>query len=369
MKIIAVEAIPVRMPFKTYVSDSWGKYTASNHCIVRVRGEDGEIGLGEIAFAWYGGAHNLCREVNDYWSDQLVGMDTTAITEINTRLSAWCTFSKRNLLAKAGVEMAVWDLLGKEYSLPVHTLLGGKLRDSIPLTGGVCMADIDTMLNDAQNLVAEGYTELKLKVGLDNAKDLAIVRRIREAIPENIRLRADANMSWRDRKQAKWMMDALYSFGVYIVEQPLAEDDLDGLRWLRNNTKNLVLLDETVWDTVDARRVIEAGAADMLHVYISEAGGIDGARQIFQLTRDFGIDCTIGSMPEGVIGSSASLHVAAAMPNLSPYPSDIRGHTNYAEDVTVAALPVERGRLMVPDGPGLGVELDEEKLAQLRVDV
>lgn len=368
MKIISVEAIPVRLPLKTYVSDSWGIYHASNHGIVRITDESGKQGLGEIAFAWLGGAHGLCREVNDFWAERLVGLDSTDLSGVNAVLDALCVFSKKALLAKAGVEMAVWDLLGKELGMPVHALLGGRRRDEIVLTGGMRMADLDTMLEDAVLRVSEGYLELKLKVGLNEEKDLEAVRRIRSSIPDHIRLRADANMAWRDRKQAKRMMDALYDLGVFIVEQPLPAEDIAGHHWLRDNTKNLLLIDEGVWDTADARKYAQAEAADMLHVYVSEAGGLAGARGVFELAAAFGMDCTVGSMPEGVIGASASLHLAAAMGNLSVWPSDIRGHTGYAEDVTVAPLPVRGGKIWVPDGPGLGVEIDEEKLKRLRVD-
>lgn len=199
-------------------------------------------------------------------------------------------------------------------------------------------------------------------------KGLAGAQAVRAAIPDEIRLRADANMAWKDQKHAKVMMDELYELGVHIIEQPLHERDLCGLRWLRENTWNLVLLDESVWDAADAAEVIRAKAADMLHLYVSEAGGLEEARRVFQLAAAARMDCTIGSMPEGVIGASASLHLAAAMPNLSPHPSDIRGHTNYARDVTTAPLPVVNGALRVPSSPGLGVELDPDRLAELTVD-
>lgn len=368
MKIVSVQAIPVNLPFKTYVSDSWGKYTSSNHGIVILTAQDGSTGLGEIAFAWYGGAHSLCREVNEAWAPRIAGLEVTEITRLNEILKGLCTFSKRSLLAKAGVEMAAWDLLGKHLGLPVHALLGGKLRDAIPLTGGIRMASPEEMAEEAAQRVAEGYGELKLKVGLDDEKDLRGAKAVRAAIPDHIRLRADANMAWKTPKRARAMMEALYALGVHIIEQPLDERDLVGHRWLREHTRGLVLLDESIWDAKDAREALDAGAADMLHVYVSEAGGIDEARQIFRLAGAAGLDCTLGSMPEGVIGASASLHVAAAMPNLSAHPSDIRGHTAYARDVTAAPLPVANGQLQVPDAPGLGVELDPEGLETMRVD-
>jgi muconate cycloisomerase len=362
MKIVSVEAIPVTLPFREPVSDSWGTYEASRHGIVIVRSESGEYGAGEIAFAWFGGAHSLCRDVNNYWSEQLVGTDIADRTKLTATLDALCSFSKRHLLAKAGVEMALWDLLGKTMGVPVYRLLGGKLSDRIPLTGGMPMDSVEKMAENAVRRVSEGYSELKLKVGLDDRKDVDAVRAVRAAVPDGVKLRVDANMAWKDAKRAKALIDEMSEYGVDIVEQPLPDTMLDETAWLRRRVDASILIDEGVWDVHDAKRVLDRDAADMLHVYISEAGGIDGARRIFELAALYGVECTIGSMPEGRIGAAASAHVAAAMRNLSARPSDIRGFTAYADDVTVEELPIVDGQLVVPDRPGLGVTVDFDKL-------
>lgn len=368
MKIVSIEAIPVNLPFKETVSDSWGTYHSSNHGIVIVRSESGEYGAGEIALAWFGGAHSLCKEVNEQWAPRLIGLDVADRTKWNAVLDGFCSFSKRHLLAKAGVEMALWDLLGKTRNVPVHELLGGKLRDRLALTGGLAMDTVDNMVAAAKQRVSEGYRELKLKVGLDESKDLQVVRAIRQAVPADVKLRVDANMAWRNPKRAKAMMEQMAAHGVDIFEQPLMDTQLDELAQLVAESKSLVLIDEGVWDVHDAKNVLDRKAADLLHVYITEAGGIDGARRIFELASLYGVDCTIGSMPEGRIGAAASAHVAAAMSNLAERASDIRGFTLYQEDVTQEDLYIRDGYLTVPDGPGLGVTVDFDKLAKLRTD-
>ena len=367
MKIVSVEAIPVILPFRKAVSDIWGTYPSSRHGIVIVRGESGHYGAGEIAFAWFGGAHSLCHEVNTHWADLLVGMDIRDISLINEKLDHLCSFSKRHLLAKAGVETAVWDLLGKELRQPVYQLLGGRRRAEIPLTGGVSMGVQEEMVEAAVQHAAQGYGELKLKIGADDRKDLEMVGAIRAAIPDSILLRVDVNMAWRDPKQAKRMIDELEKHGVHMVEQPLHYDRLSETAWLRRNTNVSILIDEGVWDVPDAKRTLEANAADLLHVYISESGGIWGSRQVFELAAHYGVDCTIGSMPEGVIGAAASAHIAAAMANLSGHASDIRGFTGYLEDVAEEEMTIRNGALIVPEGPGLGVTIDFDKLRKLSV--
>jgi L-alanine-DL-glutamate epimerase-like enolase superfamily enzyme len=368
MKIVSVEAIPIHLPFREPVRDSWGKHESSNHGIIRILGESGEYGVGEIAFAWYGGAHALCKEVNELWAQQLIGLELCDMGKINALLDHLCCFSKRHLLAKAGVEMALWDLLGKTLNVPVYQLIGGKLRDKLPLTGGIPMESVDHMVESAVRRVSEGYKELKIKVGMDDRTDLEAVSRIRMAIPDTVKLRVDANMAWKDAKKAKEQIDEMVNYGVCIVEQPLKDTRLKELAWLRANTDALLLIDEGVWDVHDAKKHLDIGAADMLHVYISEAGGIGSAKRIFELASLYDIDCTIGSMPEGRIGAAASAHVGAAMLNLSPYASDVRGFTVYREDVIQEDLTIEDGFLTVPDGPGLGITLDFEKLERLRTD-
>ncbi|WP_164821728.1 mandelate racemase/muconate lactonizing enzyme family protein [Paenibacillus koleovorans] len=366
LKIVSVEAIPITLPFREPVSDSWGTYYASNHGIVVVRSEDGEYGAGEIALAWFGGAHALCKEVNEQWAPRLTGLEVGDITGSCAIMDGFCEFSKRHLLAKAGVEMALWDLWGKQTGVPLHRLLGGKLRDKLPLTGGISMGTVESTVEVATRKVAEGYKELKLKVGLDERKDLETLRRIRQAIPDSVPIRVDVNMAWKTAKQAKRLIDEMQHYGVRIVEQPLHSDCLTELAWLRQHTQALILIDEGVWDVADAKRNLEAGASDMLHVYISEAGGIREARRIFELAELYRQECTIGSMPEGRIGAAASAHVAAAMPNLSKHASDIRGFTGYAEDVAAEELPIVDGELLVPDRPGLGITIDWDRLEKLR---
>lgn len=366
-KITTVEAIAVNLPFCERVSDSWGEYSSSNHGIVRVTTEDGLCGIGEISFAWLGGAHALCAEINRLWAPRLLGYDATQIDEMSAVMDGFCVFSKRHLLAKAGIEMALWDLLGKQTGLSVARLMGGRRRGRIPLTGGVPMAEPQEMAEAARRRVKQGYRELKLKVGLDDAGDLAGVRAVRAVIPDSVRLRADANMAWKDRRQALYMMDALYDLGVHIVEQPLDERRLEDAAWLRDRAKARILIDEGVWDIHDARACIEAGAADLLHLYTCEAGGLGSMRRIAQFAQLYNVPCTIGSMPEGRIGAAASAQAAACMENLASDPSDIRGFTVYAADVTREELVIENGELIVPNRPGLGVTLDEEMLDRLRV--
>lgn len=366
-RIEKIEAIPVILPFREKVSDSWGQYYSSNHGVVRITAQDGTIGLGEISLAWFGGAHTLCAEVERFWVPKLLGHDITQIEVMSGIMDEFCIFSKRHLLAKAGVEMALWDLWGKTLGVSVARLMGGRLRDRVSVTGGIPMSDPQEMAETAAHRVGQGYRELKLKIGLDDHQDLAGVMAVRRVIPDEVRVRVDVNMAWKDRRHALQMMDRLWDIGVQIVEQPLASDRLDDLRWLRERVRNRILLDEGVWSIADAKTQLDAETADMLHLYTCEAGGLACMRRIAELAELYNVPCTIGSMPEGRIGTAASAQAAAFIGNLSSDSSDIRGFTVYAEDLTQEELVISDGELIIPDKPGLGVTLDEEKLAHLRV--
>lgn len=368
MKIRSIELIPVTLPYSVPVSDAWGVYDSAYCGIVCVTDEAGLKGYGEISLAWFGGVHSMCRQAQKEWVPKLLGLDTRDLTAINSLLDTFCVFSRRHLLVKAGIEMAIWDLVGKELDMPVYQMLGGKLRESISLTGGVAMLAPETMVEQAQQLVEEGYEELKIKIGLDEKKDLRAIQNIRNRIPARIKLRVDVNMAWTDCKEAKRKIDDLYAQGVHMVEQPLDYRDLEGLAWLCEHTPCKILADEGIWNRTDAVRYIRAKAADVFHVYICEAGGILGAKQVFETAEAFSIPCTIGSMPEGIVGASAAAHIAAAMSNLAEYPSDLRGFTVFKEDVARTDMRISHGNLLLPKGPGLGFEIDEEKLAVLRAD-
>ena len=265
--------------------------------------------------------------------------------------------------------MALYDVVGKITGVPAFCLLGGKMRGSIPLTGGIGLDETDKMVEEACRKVEEGFRELKIKIGYDPDKDLQTIRKIRNAIPDHVSLRVDANMAWKDVKMAKQWIDEAWEYGVHIVEQPLAADRLDDLAWLRNQVKARILLDESVWNAADAKKCLDTKAGDILHVYTNEAGGLTESRTIFELASLYHVPCTIGSMPEARIGASASLHLAVAMANLSEFASDIRGFMLYREDVVHEELRLENGRLYVDEKPGLGVTVDFEKLNKLTVSV
>jgi len=261
--------------------------------------------------------------------------------------------------------MALHDIVGRALAVPVYELLGGRVRHAVVLSMSIPIADIPAMVDGARDYVARGFRGVKVKVGLDPDHDVAAVRAIRDAVGAGITVRVDANMGWASARQALDVIRALAPSRIHSVEQPLPADRLEDLAWLRDRSPVPIMVDESVWGPDDAFRVIRAGAADILNVYVSEAGGLRNAMRIFELAQSAGLQCTIGSMPELGIGTAAATHLAAAVPMLLD-PSDVCGVLYNAESLVREAFDIADGCIRPPDAAGLGVTLDEARLVELQ---
>jgi muconate cycloisomerase len=254
--------------------------------------------------------------------------------------------------------MALWDIKGKALGTPVHDLLGGKVRERIPLSYSVPFGTPEQMAGYARARAAEGHRTIKVKVGSDDGpRDIAAVAAVRDSIGPGVRLRVDGNMGWPTAKHAIRMIRAMEKYDLEIFEQPLPAHDLDGMAEVRRAIGVPLMADESVRNPRSAMEVVKRGAADVFNVYVTEAGGLLAASRIFAIAEAAGIPCMIGSMPEFGIGTAAQIHLGVAMTNLGP-DSDTCGVLYHQEDLLKTPLRIENGFSYAPDGPGLGVEID-----------
>jgi muconate cycloisomerase len=267
--------------------------------------------------------------------------------------------------AKAGLEMALWDIVGKALDAPVYQLLGGRVRERVPLSYSVPFGEPKAMAEYALERVREGHRTVKVKVGNDPVTDVEAVQRVREAIGAEVRLRVDANMAWPTAKEAIRMIRAMEPWHLELVEQPLPPRELDAMAEVRRGIGVPLMADESLRTPRDAMEVVRRGAADIGNVYVSEAGGLLNASRIFAICEAAGIPCMIGSMPEFGIGTAAQIHLGVAMTNLGP-DSDTCGVLYHAEDLLTRPLRIEGGYAYAPEGPGLGVEIDPAVLERWR---
>ena len=359
MKITGIRSVAVHGPrtraFGGVDRTALGPHAVSEHTIVFVDTDAGITGLGEVSSVFRRRGRMLQVDLDLALAPAMIGEDPMRIAHLVRKLDLALDGSEE---AKAGIEMALWDIKGKALGVPVYELLGGKVRERIALSYSIPFGEPAAMADLAARRVAAGHRTVKVKVGSESpARDIEAVRLVRAAIGPEIRMRVDGNMGWSSAKQAIGIIRAMERYDLELVEQPLPAHDLAGMAEIRAAIGAPLMADESVRTPLSAMQVIKAGAADIANVYVTEAGGILNAARIFAICEAAGVPCMIGSMPEFGIGTAAQIHLGLAMTNLGP-DSDTCGVLYHAEDLLTRKLPIADGYAEAPEGPGLGVEID-----------
>ena len=367
MKITNIECTVIyarrRGAFGKVVRTALGAASISEHAVVRVETDAGITGLGEICSVFEKKGRDYSTEIEQTLTQRLIGQDPFQISHLVT--------SMENLLpgshpAHAAIDMALHDIVGKSLDTPVFNLLGGKVRERIALSYSIPFGTPDEMATFALERVEEGFRTVKVKIGQSHERDVEAVRRVREAVGGDIRVRVDANMSFTDIDTAINTIHAIEPFEPELLEQPVKPKELAAMARIRTGVKVPIMADESIWSPQDAMAVIEAGAADIANVYVAESGGIQNARRTFDVCELAGMPCMIGSMPELGIGTVAQIHLGVAMRNLK-IDSDCCGALYHIDDVLHTPLRIEGGYAYAPQGAGLGIDLDEQAMRRLVV--
>jgi muconate cycloisomerase len=273
--------------------------------------------------------------------------------------------------AKAAIDVAMHDAVGKLYGLPVYQMLGGLVRRAIPVAHSIGLMETDIAIAEAQAVVEEGITTLKVKVGVDAERDIDLVKRLRQTLGPNVKLRVDANQGYRTWKEALRVTRVMADYGIWYMEQPC--EGLENMARVAQNTDVPIMADESAWSARDVLRLIEWKAAEMISVYYTKPGGLMKAKKLLAVAETGGLLCDINGSGEMGVGNAANLHLAASsniieLPGTIPVTSTaeivrtkVAGH-KYLDDIIKVPFEYRDGCLLVPDGPGLGIEVDEAKL-------
>lgn len=362
MKITHIQVDVVSVPRARSNTSGLKKSQATGEFgIIRIHTDAGITGLGEVTTIWDNGAKPLCREIREFVGPALAGKDPRQITQISQEVRAMFQWSRHASCAVAGIEMALYDITGKALDTPVYTLLGGRVRDSVELSMSVFINPVDVMVAHAQEYVEQGFSTVKVKVGRNARHELEALEAIRKRLGDDVTIRIDANMAWFSLKEAISFIRRLESLGVHSIEQPLPPGRYQDMADLRRCVDVPIMVDEDLWSVEDALRLMDARAADIFNVYVSESGGITEAKMLLDLGERIGVLGAIGSMPELGIGTAAQLHLALSTPNVV-VPSDVCGFRYSIDDLITEPLQIENGHILPPSGSGLGVELDEDAL-------
>jgi len=370
VKITAIETIPVSVPIEQSraIRGGRGAHTESPFLIIRMLTDEGIEGLGEVSCTpvWSGEdqvtAHHL---ITSYFAPSLIGQDPTRIEYLTGRIR---TVVANNPFTKSGLEMALWDILGKVAGLPLYRLLGGAVRDFVPTKFSISGQPPESAAEIAQWAAGLGFTTMKVKVGVEPEGDTARVRAVREAIGPDIRLGVDANGGWTVTRAIQ-TIPRLKEFGIYFAEQPVPPTDVTWMAEVRAAIGIPVMADESVNIAQDAMAIARARAADVLSIYVGKGGGIGPARKVAAVAEAAGLVCTVGSNLELGIASAAMIHLAMSTTAIDAeqYPCDILGPFFYEGDVIAEPLAITAGTARPSDRPGLGVELDPVQIERYRV--
>lgn len=371
MKITRIETIPIAVPLKAEFairSGRDGAHLVSPFLLVKVHTDEGIIGIGEASCTprWSGEDQFTAQHlIRAYLEPLLVGENPIEVEKLAGKFRL--AFAG-NFFTKAAVEMALWDIAGKVAGKPVYELLGGKVRESIPTKWSVSGVAPEKAAEIAKWAVAQGFTAMKVKVGIDPEGDVARVKAVREAVGPDIKLGVDANGGWAPDVAVK-IIERLCEFGIYFAEQPVAPEHVAEMADMREKISVPLIADESICTLLDAKVLALVNAADVFSIYVGKAGGIGPAKKIAEFAQSVGIKCTVGSNLELGVGSAAMIHLAMATPGISAeeFPCDIIGPLFYEDDIVREPLSITPGKVRAQTKPGLGIELDEQKLERYRV--
>jgi L-alanine-DL-glutamate epimerase-like enolase superfamily enzyme len=367
MQIKSIAPIAVSLPMLKPVIMAGEEIRRADTVLVRIASDTGIVGWGEAAPAPMHTGETLEGIVSavHYLSPALRGRDPA---DIGGALAAMDGRMYGNHGAKAAIEIALHDLTGRASGKPVHALLGVKKRSRMPLLGVIGGGDYDGDLRDAEKKKAAGFTAYKIKVGIDAPeKDAARTREICRLLGEGMLISADANQGY-SVEQALRYVRAVKGSALDFFEQPVAANNLAGMAELAAATDIAIGADEGIHSLDDIRRHHERKAARGISLKAIKLGGItalvEAGRLCAKLGMNVNISCKTG---ESSIACAAALQAASVLPEIAW--ALTLTHTGLAEDISTAPIPTANGHVQVLERPGLGVDVDENRVRRHAVAI
>ncbi len=346
---LGILSVPLRVPFKTALRS----VSSVEDVIVEIHTDSGQIGYGEAppTGAITGDTTGaIIGALKDHLIKTIIGRDVDDFEDLIQSVNNCIV---KNTSAKAAVDMALYDLYGQLYKLPVYKLFGGS-RSKIVTDITISVNDPQVMAEDTRNAVERGYDTLKVKVGVNPDLDLARLTAVREAAGPERQIRIDANQAWNP-KQAVRLLNQMQEkgLGIELVEQPVPAHDFEGLKFVTERSYVPVLADESVFSPEDAVKIMQMGAADLINIKLMKCGGLYNALKIATAAELYGVECMIGCMLEAKISVNAAVHLACAKSIITKI--DLDGPVLCSEDPILGGSVFEEKVITVSREPGLGI--------------
>lgn len=372
LKITQLEAIPLRLPVKYVLKLATGEYPFLNPVLVKIHTNQGITGIGEVEC--YPGYDRIGPEppkgvvqlLEESLAPIIVDKNPFDFELINRLMN---NAVQGHVWVKAGIDIALWDLMGRALNVPAYYLLGGAVRRESQVEGvgyGIPMVEPQKVATIAKDAVDRGFTELELKVGdKDPSQDLERLRLVREAVGKTPSIKLDFNKGY-DTHTAIAIIREMEQFGVQWVEQPVDYWNIEGMVRIRSAIKTPLIADECVNTAHEMFIVAKMGAADAIHIKPAVKGGLTEAKKIEAIASAAGMFIIPGTMvPTGVGMGAVHTFLASSRfvhRGVHGSPMDL-----LADDIVKDPIPRGSPTIRISDKPGLGFELDEAKIAKYRM--
>lgn len=363
MEITEIEVFAIRLPLIEPFVISYASYDDMPSIIVKITTDTGHIGYGEgvadehvTGESWTSTYEVIKRTL----APKLMGENPKNMERIHELMDAEIYNAPT---AKAAIDIACYDVVGKALGVPIYDLLGGRYRDEFPITHVLSIGSPEKMAEEAAERVAAGYRSLKMKVGVKVMDDVKRIEAVRARVGEEIAIRVDVNQGWKNSANTLQGLRKLEHCDLDWIEQPVVADDFDGMVEIKSKTPTPVMIDEGLRGFRDMREIIAKRAADKVNIKLMKCGGIYPAMKLAHMAEMAGIECQIGSMVESSVGSAAGFHVGFSKKVITSV--ELTGPLKFKEDIGDLHYDVPFIRLN--EQSGLGVEVDENKLQKLTV--
>jgi L-alanine-DL-glutamate epimerase-like enolase superfamily enzyme len=368
VRIKRVEPIAVSFPMKKPVVMAGEEVRQADNVLVRIEADNGVVGWGEAA-----SAPTMTGETVESMM-AAVGYLTPAVEgrpaqDISGTLVAMAARMYGNSAAKAAIEMALHDLVGRATGQPAYALLGGKQRSRMAILGVIGTGELASDLREAERKKAEGYTAFKIKVGIDKPLiDGERTRRVCAILGTDALISSDANQGWSSEEATQYVR-AVAGTGLDFFEQPVQADDIAGMAAVAAAAPDIAIgADESIHSLEDIRRHHERHAARGVSLKAIKLGGMRGVMEAGRLCDRLGLNVNVAAKTgESSIACAAATHIAAALPQIAW--GLTLSNEGLAEDTTARPIRIERGHVEVSDRPGLGIDVDEDRVRRHRRDV
>lgn len=363
MKITGISTIRLRaeVPLEGQVFSRSGLRNSRSATLVQVATDEGISGLGSCS----GNGELIEAVVGKILQPLLIGMDPTEIGAIWDKAyfrGGHKEFGTRGVgvVAMSGIDIALWDILGKVRGVPLYQLLGGKCREKVPVYATALYPEEPSKVaKRARGFAEQGFHGVKIKVGFDLDQDIRIVRAVRQELGKDFSIMTDANQGYTLDVALK-AADAFADCAAYWLEEPLFVEDIEGHAILRERGKTPIAVGENLHMRYAFENFIARGAVDFIQPDVARAGGVTEIREISAMAAKHRVPVSFHTWGDAV-ALAASVHLAAALRECIVMELDYT-YNPLREELLREPIKVENGYLIPPEKPGLGVELDQQAL-------